>query len=130
MQRALHTAGEIITALTGRLEEIWHPGEVAWHLHALAADEDNLYARLEYHLAETARWCANEGTADGRRIAAELTAAAQQLASVRGAITRQTGPLTHLAHQPATTRAAPTTAAAKHRPPPRPGTGPPPGRRR
>ncbi|QPP05177.1 hypothetical protein G4Z16_00860 [Streptomyces bathyalis] len=130
VEAALKTAAEIVTLLTGQLEEIWHPGEVAWHLHALAADEDSLYARLEQHLLQTAHWCQAEGTPTGRRSAAELAAAAGQLASVREAVTGQTGLLSNLAHQPAAPRATPTTTAADHPPPPRPGTRPPSGRGR
>jgi hypothetical protein len=127
---ALKTAGEIVTALTGRLEEIWHPAEVAWHLHVLAADEDSLLARLQRHLLQTAHWCQEEGTPAGLRSAAELAAAARQLASVRRVITGQTEPLTNLTHQPVTPPAAPTTTAVDRPPLPRPGTGPPSGRRR
>lgn len=132
VQAALNTAGEVITALTGQLEEIWHPGEMAWQLHVLAANEDSLLARLERHLLQTANWCQAEGTSTGRRSAAELAGAAQQLDDVRRAVTRQTGPLTNLAQQPPTAGPAGTATAdvTQRRLPPAPGNLRSPHRRR
>lgn len=129
VQAALNTAGEIITHLTSQLEEIWHPGEMAWQLHVLAADEDSLLARLERHLLHTARWCHAEGSTTGLRSAAELTTAAQQLASVRRAVTGQTGPLTNLAHQPVEPDPVATAAAAQGTLPPTPASSRSPRRR-
>jgi HAMP domain-containing protein len=129
VQAALNTAGEAIIRLTGQLEEIWHPGEMAWQLHVLAADEDSLLARLERHLLQTARWCHTEGSTTGLRSAAELAAAAQQLTSIRRAVTGQTGPLTNLVQHLAEPDPAASAAATQSRLPPSPASRRSPRRR-
>ncbi|TDC60415.1 hypothetical protein, partial [Streptomyces hainanensis] len=95
----LPTAINAVGDLTRQLPNIWHPDELAWHLHQLVAtDGESLLTAIRTCLQTTREWTARSGGHDMTPLLDALTQADHTLQTVQQRLEEALPELNRLAH--------------------------------
>ncbi len=105
-------ATHAVNDVADQLQRMWHPGEVAWHLHCLAGTENSLLAAVHTLVEQTQRWCQDSNS----HLSEELGDAITILDQARHLIAGVSAQLHHAADPPSAHEGL--TTPMSHTPPP------------